>query len=165
MKKNGLLAMMFLSALILTACAGTEGEVNKPATAGGEKVAEVKEEIKPIPFAEVGNDIMDATKDYKLFRFLEGEGTCMEQGFPTNLVYASPNMIKTEDEKYVEDMTAVDFTGRISFNELPLGDTKVACDIKTIKGITTAQMTCYTGTGDEKKEQCTASFKVYAEKK
>ncbi len=164
MKKIVFAGVMILPVLFLGACAGGESKTSET-EANKAPVAEEKVENKPIAFADVGMDIMDAMNTYKLFRFTEGEGSCMEKGFPTNLVYAAPNMIKTEDEKYFENMTAVDFTGRISFNELPLGDKKVACEVKTAIGVTTAQVTCYTGEGDAKVEECTASFKLYGEKK
>lgn len=165
MKKIFIAISMVLSVLLLAACAsgetpsGTTGATQEPAA----KAPEVK--AGPVAFADVGKDIMDAMDEYKLFRFTEGEGTCMEQGFPTNLVYAAPNMIKTEDEKYFENMTSVDFTGRISFNELPLTTGSAACEVKTATGITTAQVTCFNGEGDAKKEVCKASFKLYGEKK
>ena len=164
MRKTIFVGAMLMSALLLSACAGGE-TTTKPAETGTTKTPVVEEKAGPIAFADVGTDIMDAMDTYKLFRFTQGEGTCMEKGFPTNLVYAAPNMIKTEDEKYFENMTAVDFTGRISFNELPLGDKLVACEVKTAIGVTTAQVTCYTGEGDAKVEECTASFKLYGEKK
>jgi hypothetical protein len=168
MKKLHLVTVTVLALFLLTAC-GNAPET-APADNGTPPAAEstdtpvVEETTGPVPFAEVGDDIMDAKANYKLFRFLEGEGTCMEMGFPTNLVYAAPNMIKTEDESYVEDMTMVDFTGRISFNELPLSTGNVACEAKTNTGVTTVKVTCSSGEGDEKKEVCTASFKLYAEK-
>lgn len=169
MKKLQLAAVLVLSLGLLAAC-GNAPETATPADNTTTPAAEstdtpvVEEPAGPVAFADVGKNIMDAKKDYKLFRFLEGEGTCMEMGFPTDLVYAAPNMIKTEDESYVEDMTMVDFTGRISFNELPLSTGNVACEAKTTTGVTTVKVTCTSGEGEEKQEVCTASFKLYAEK-
>jgi hypothetical protein len=165
MKKLFIVAIMVFSIAALSACSSGETAKNITSENKNSTTEVVPATTGPVAFADVKMGIMDATKDYKLFRFLKGEGTCLEQGFPTNLVYAAPNMIKTEDEKYVEDMTMVDFTGRISFNKLPLKSGKVACSIKTVQGVTTAQLVCTTGEGDAKKEVCTGSFKVYGEKK
>lgn len=171
MKKIFFAVLAAVSVLLLAACAGGVAPADTTKAPGTtvstqEAVAPAPEvSTGPIAFADVGMDIMDAMDTYKIFRFTQGEGTCMEQGFPTNLVYAAPNMIKTEDEKYFENMTAVDFTGRISFNELPLSSGSAACEVKTATGVTTAQVTCYVGEGDAKKEVCKASFKLYGEKK
>ena len=167
MKNIPMLATLLCSLIVLAACADgvpstTVTTDNANGTGNTVVVAENNNEL--IPFADVNIGIMDATDHYKLFKFMEGEGTCMEMGFPTNLVYAAPNMIKTEDEKYFEDMTSVDFSGRIRFNELPLSVGNVACEVKTTRGITTAQVTCSTGEGEEQVEVCTASFKLYAVK-
>ena len=170
MKRLFFAALAAVSLMLLAACAGgatPSGTTTAPGTPAVTQEAAPAPEVKagPIAFADVGTDIMDAMDTYKIFRFTLGEGTCMEQGFPTNLVYAAPNMIKTEDEKYFENMTSVDFTGRISFNELPLSTGSAACEVKTAIGVTTAQVTCFVGEGDAKKEVCTASFKLYGEKK
>lgn len=134
---------------------GKQTEVTEP----------VVEEALSIPFAEVENDIMSAKKDYKLFRFTEPEGTCMEMDFPENLIYKSTNRIMTEDESYFDQMTSVDFTGLIRFKQVPLADDVVAhCTIKTTRGINTANLVCKTGEGEEETEVCTGTFKVVAEK-
>jgi hypothetical protein len=104
------------------------------------------------------------TKEYKLIRFSELEGTCADAGFPTNLVYKTTNMIMTEDEKFVDQWTSVDFTGRISFNNLPLNTGNASCSIKTVKSVNTAQISCSMKEGEESKEVCTGSVKLSVEK-
>ncbi len=124
----------------------------------------VVEEVSSVPFADLQDDIMDAKENYKLFRFTEPEGTCMEMGFPENLVYKSTNMIMTEDEKYFDQGTSVDFTGMIRFRDVPLTEGKANCSIKTTTGINTANLSCKMAEGDTETEICTGSFKVIAEK-
>lgn len=118
-----------------------------------------------VAFAELEQDILSAAKEFKLFRFTEPEGTCMEMGFPENLVYMSTNRIQTEDESYFDQSTIIDFTGLIRFKGVPLNDdVNASCKIKTTRGINTANLTCSTLEGEEETEVCTGSFKIVAEK-
>ena len=144
-----------------------EGEKETAAdnTPKAEVTEPVVEEVLSVPFADVEKDIMSAKKEYKLFRFMEPEGTCMEMDFPENLIYKSTNRIMTEDESYFDQMTSVDFTGLIRFKAVPLANDVVAnCTIKTTSGINTANLVCKTGEGEEETEVCTGTYKVVAEK-
>lgn len=148
-----------MSIIMLSGCGASDDSTKKNEDLSVKKVEEKVEAPKrSVPFADINTNIMDAYKTYKI-SFTQGEGTCMDQGFPTNLVYGPKNnIIKTEDEKYVEDMTAVDFTGKIRFDRLTLSTGSAACVMKTVKGINTAVVTCSVA----KKEVCTASFKLTA---
>ncbi len=115
----------------------------------------------PVPFSDVKNDIMDAKESWDFFTFETAKGTCMEQGFPTNMRYTSGNVMRTEDGTYLEDWTSVDFTGTIRFDDLPLSTGKAACVMKTISGEDFAKVTCSV----DEKEVCTATFTVMAHRK
>lgn len=117
----------------------------------------------PVAFAEVGLGLMDAADVYDLFTFEEGEGTCLDQGFPTNLTYTSDNIVKTADEEYVEDMTMIDFMGNLRFDEVPLTGGPAACKITATRGVTKVQLSCSMGEDDAEKEVCTATFNMIAE--
>lgn len=163
-------ALFAIFAVMLMAGCGSSGEtdnIGEVAETKTEEVAEPKEEEKTlVAFADLNDDIMDAKENYSLFRFTEPEGTCMEMGFPENLVYKSTNMIMTEDEKYFDEWTAVDFTGMIRFKNVPMAEGVTAnCSIKTTTGINTANLVCTSAVeGEEEKELCTGTFKVMAEK-
>lgn len=152
-----MIGLIVINLMTVSGCGASDNTAKETET----PVANTVEESKgPVPFADIDMDVMDAYSTYKI-SFTQGEGTCMEQGFPVNLVYGPKNnIIKTEDEKYVEDMTAVDFTGTIRFDQVPLSTGGAACVMKTVQGINTANMTCSV----EEKEVCTATFKLTAEK-
>jgi len=164
MKKITALLALMLLVFTLGACTGgtTDDAADTTGETTTEEVAEeVVEETGPIVFADVGKGIMDAKEDFDHFTFEEWEGTCVDQEFPTNIIYTSANMIKTVDEEYVEDLTSVDFTGRIRFDEVPLTSGAAECTIKTTSGVTKAELTCSV----EEEEVCTATMKVYAQTK
>lgn len=167
MKKMFLSVTVVMAMAILPGC-NTPVDNTNNAPVGEvktEEVAEVAVDVQTsVPFADIGDDIMDAKKNYSLFKFTEPEGTCMEMGFPENLVYKSTNMIMSEDEKYFDQGTSVDFTGMIRFRDVPLTDGNAKCSIKTTKGINTANLSCKITEGDKETEVCTGSFKVIAEK-
>lgn len=119
----------------------------------------VEEESGPIAFSKVGKNIMDANKEYK-FTFENGEGSCMNQNFPTDLVYGPGNVVKTEDGKYTEDMTSADFMGNVRFDEVPLSTGSASCLIKTSTQKDTADLSCSVND----KEVCTATFDLFAHK-
>ena len=114
----------------------------------------------PVAFAEVGLGLMDAADVYDLFTFEEGEGTCLDQGFPTNLTYTSDNVVKTADEEYVEDMTMIDFMGNLRFDEVPLEGGPAACKITATRGVTKVQLSC---TDEAEEEVCTGTFNMIAQ--
>jgi len=158
--------MLLATAIFASACTTTEAPSND---LNNETDTPVVEESASVPFAELGMDITDARKEYSLFRFVEMEGTCLDMGFPTNLVYKGTNMIMTEDEKFFDRMTMSDFTGTIRFKNLPLDGGNAKCTIKTAKGINTATFSCTLPEVDEEGaeadvEVCTGSFKIMAEK-
>jgi hypothetical protein len=161
MKRTILTGLTIMSIIMLSGCGASDNAIKETENKTATKVEEKVEAPKgPVPFADINTDVMDAYSTYKI-SFTQGEGTCMDQGFPTNLVYGPKNnIIKTEDEKYVEDMTAVDFTGTIRFDQLTLSTGSASCVMKTVKGINTANVTCSVA----EKEVCIASFKLTAEK-
>jgi hypothetical protein len=112
----------------------------------------------PVPFSEVNKGIMDAADDYEYFSFVNMQGTCLDQGFPANLIYDSANVVKTEDGSYVENLTAVDFLGQISFDELPLSTGSASCIIGTSAGVDNANVKCSVNGA----EVCAATFEVLA---
>jgi hypothetical protein len=125
-----------------------------------DSVTDTEENTGPIPFSEVGINIMDAKEEYSKFTFVNGEGTCLDQGFPLDLIYTSENVIKTEDGSYAEDMTMVDFMGYIRFDELPLSTGSASCTIETSSSSDTADVTCEV----DEEEVCTAVFDLFAYK-
>jgi len=162
MKKMLMIGFVIINILMISGC-GSQDE-QKNAEGNNTVTTKTVEKTGPVPFADINTDVMDAYESYKI-SFTQGEGTCMDQGFPTNLVYGPKNnIIKTEDEKYVEDMTAVDFTGTIRFNQLPLSTGSASCVMKTVKGINTANLTCSVTEAEVEKEVCTSTFKLTAEK-
>ncbi len=168
MKKMILTVFVVMAMMVFAGC-DTPAEVGKETATDNTPKVEVSEpvveEVSSLPFADVEKDIMSAAKEYKLFRFTEPEGTCMEMDFPENLIYKSTNRIMTEDESYFDQMTMVDFTGLIRFKEVPLTNDVVAhCTIKTTSGINMANLVCKTGEGEAETEVCTGTFKVVAEK-
>ncbi|MDX9971076.1 MAG: hypothetical protein RBS56_04200 [Candidatus Gracilibacteria bacterium] len=127
---------------------------------------ETNTEPSSVAYADLNMDLMSIndTKEYKLVRFSDLDGTCLEAGFPTNLVYKTTNMIMTEDEKYVDQWTSLDFTGKLSFSNVPLTAGPASCKIATVKGVNTAQISCSVKEGEENKEICTGSVKLTVEK-
>ncbi|MDQ6985127.1 MAG: hypothetical protein Q9M91_01085 [Candidatus Dojkabacteria bacterium] len=111
----------------------------------------------PVAFSEIGLGIMDAADVYAYFTFENGVGNCMDQGFPTDLVYDSENIVKTEDGSYSEDWTSVDFSGRIRFDALPLSTGDASCVIETSSVSDQADVTCSV----EEVEVCTATFDIF----
>ena len=161
MKKPLMIGLVVVNLMIFSGCGEAENVANESENKAEEIAAE---KTGPVPFADINMDVMDAYAEYKI-SFTKGEGNCMDQGFPTNLVYGPKiNVIKTEDEKYVEDMTAVDFTGTIRFDQVPLSTGSAACVVKTTVGISTANLTCSVKEGEVSNEVCTATFKLTAEK-
>ncbi len=125
-----------------------------------EETNQSEDDNGPIPFSKVGKNIMDAKDDYDHFTFENGEGTCLDQGFPTDLIYTSKNVIKTKDDSYIENWTMVDFMGVIRFDELPLLTGSASCKIETHTNQDRADLTCTV----DNVEVCTASFDVFAYK-
>ncbi len=125
-----------------------------------EESEEESEEMSgPMPFSELGMGIMDAKDDYKI-TFENGEGDCLDQGFPTDLVYGPGNVVKTEDGSYTEDWTSVDFTGTIRFDEVALDSGSAACAATTSSEAGTADITCSV----DEEEVCSVTFELFAQK-
>lgn len=122
-----------------------------------QEMLEENEYTGPVPFSKVGKGIMDATDDYDYFSFENGTGTCMAQNFPTDLVYGPGNYVNTLDGTYSEDLTMVDFLGRIRFDSLPLSTGSAACMIETSSSSDTASVSCSV----DEVEVCTATFDVF----
>lgn len=120
---------------------------------------EAEEPTGPIPFSQVGINIMDAD-EYSYFTFVNGGGTCMDQNFPLDMIYTSENVMKTQDGSYAEDMTAVDFMGNIRFDGLPLSTGSASCTMETSTNSDEATVTCKV----DEAEVCTAMFDVFAYK-
>ncbi|MFC1616575.1 hypothetical protein ACFL21_05510, partial [Patescibacteria group bacterium] len=156
-----LMLAIALSGLILAGCGQDKKEDADDTTTDGDTVEEDaadEEPSGPVAFSEVGSGIMDAADTYAKFTFEDGKGDCYDQGFPTDLYYDSDNVVLTEDGSYQEDMTMIDFTGRITFDEVPLTDGKAECEISTSSGVDNATFNCKI----DDAEVCTGNFKVYA---
>ncbi len=170
MKKILASSLLVLTILIASGCevvVETNGsEENENTETNTEETNTEETEGASVPFADLNMDLMSIndTKEYKLVRFSDLEGTCLDAGFPTNLVYKTTNMIMTEDEKYVDQWTSVDFTGRLSFSNVPLTAAPASCKILTVKGVNTAQVSCSVKEADADKEVCTGSVKLSVEK-
>lgn len=121
---------------------------------------EVGEEKSPIAFSKIGKGIMDAKEIYSYFSFENGAGTCMDQGFPTNMIYTSENIAKTSDDKYIEDYTAVDFLGNVRFDNLPLTTGAAACVFETSLDSDVAKLDCTVN----EVSVCTATFDLFGHK-
>ncbi|MFC1810717.1 hypothetical protein ACFLZH_04410 [Patescibacteria group bacterium] len=164
MKKAFITIFAICGLIVFAGCADSE----VPAAGDDTDTTPVVEEEPtypegPVAFAEVGLGLMDAADVYDLFTFEEGEGTCLDQGFPTNLTYTSDNVVKTADEEYVEDMTMIDFMGNLRFDEVPLEDGPAACKITATRGVTKVQLSCTRGEDDAEEEVCTGTFKMIAQ--
>jgi uncharacterized protein (UPF0333 family) len=118
-------------------------------------------ETGPVPFSKIGKGIMDANNLYDYFSFENGKGTCMDQNFPTNIVYGPGNYMNTLDGKYGDNMTMVDFMGQIRFKNLPLSTGSASCVMKTSSKSDTATVSCSV----DQAEVCTATFDVFGNKK
>lgn len=118
---------------------------------------EMQEETGPVPFSEIGEGIMDAKENFSYFTFENGEGSCMAQGFPTDLIYDSSNMIKTLDESYADEWTSVDFLGNIRFNNLPLSTGKAVCQFETSSESDSASVSCSV----DEVDVCSATFEIF----
>jgi|GEM_PF-5185414 len=115
----------------------------------------------PIAFSKVGKGILDAKDDYSMFTFKNGVGSCLSQGFPTDLVYDSENIAKTLDGKFMDDATtSVDFAGNIGFRGLKLTTGDANCVASTSSSSDKADVKCSVGTV----EVCTVSFDFFAVK-
>lgn len=125
---------------------------NKP-----EEVEELVVEEGPISFSKIGIGIMDAKEKYSYFSFENGSGTCMEQGFPTNMIYTSENIVKTADNTYIEDYTSVDFMGYISFDSVPLSTGSASCLFETSLDSDIAKVDCRV----DEVSVCTATFDLF----
>lgn len=171
MKKHSLSPFGLAACMLvfLSACSAPETPISSttPQNSTEETTTPVEETTSgPVAFADVDMGLMDAGDEYSLFTFEEGAGTCLDMGFPTDLVWDSKNnVVKTKDESYVEDWTSIDFAGNLRFDEVSLGDKSVACVIKATSGVTTANLTCSEESEDEDVEDievCTGTLKVYA---
>ncbi len=111
-----------------------------------------------IPFSRIGKGILDAKEDFPTFKFENGTGTCMDQGFPNDMIYSSENIVMTEDGSYSEDYTAVDFLGNIRFDGLTLSSGSAACMFETSADSDNATVSCSV----DEVEVCTASFQFNA---
>jgi hypothetical protein len=100
---------------------------------------------------------MDAREDFKYFAFENGAGTCMDQGFPTDLTYGPDNYISTMDGTYGEDYTGVDFMGNISFGGLLLSTGSAYCVMSTSSDSDTSSVSCSV----DDVEVCTADFDLF----
>jgi hypothetical protein len=166
LNKNVVIAVVVILLLALIGGAGyylltkEESEETEEQTEESTEDSDASEEedTGPIPFSEVGEDIMDAKENYSKFTFENGEGTCLEQDFPLDLIYTSDNVIETEDGSYMEDWTSVDFMGNIRFDELPLSTGSASCRIETSTTSDTASVTCEV----DEVEVCTAVFDLFA---
>jgi hypothetical protein len=145
---------------LLAGCSSGEQTENTAGDSTGNQTATENADTTAIPFSEVGVGIMTAKDDYKKFTFEEGTGTCLEMGYPKDMFYDSANVMMTEDGKYIENMTSVDFAGLIRFDDVPLNDGLAACKIQTTSKIDFANMTC----SIDEVEVCTTTFKVFAHK-
>lgn len=163
MKKYGIILSMFIFlGLFATAC-GTV--TSNPSDESAEIEGSVDSVSVETPFADIQKNIMTARKEYSVFKFVDMEGSCLEMGLPTNLVYKGSNMVMTEDEKYFDQGTAVDVSGTIRFRNFPLNTGNANCSIKTTKGINTATLSCKNAEGEDMEtEVCNATFKVMAVK-
>lgn len=112
----------------------------------------------PVAFSAIGKGILDAKDSYSYFSFENGQGTCMEQGFPTNMIYDSENIVKTEDDTYMEDYTSVDFLGNIRFDTLPLSTGSADCLFETSLDSDVANLNCSVN----EVSVCTATFDLFA---
>jgi len=167
MKKTLVLGLVAVSLFIASGCGATDEKSTTNSTTPSENTTTptVTSPVS-VPFADLNMDLMSAndTKTYKLYRFKEMEGSCVDQGFPTNMIYKSTNMVMTEDEKYADDWTSLDFAGNLRFKNVPLTGGPASCHLKTTKGLTTANLSCSVKEGETDKEICTGSVKLYAEK-
>lgn len=153
---------LFAIVLTIGACTGqqptSQQAKEQPSSVSATTAVENK---GPVPFSEVKKDIMTAKDTWDFFSFKDGKGTCLDQGFPINMIYTSANVMKTGDDAYIEDLTMVDFTGRIRFDGVKLTTGNAACEMKTITGEDAANLSCKVND----KEVCAATFKVFANKK
>lgn len=112
----------------------------------------------PVAFSKIGKGILDATEDFSYFTFENGTGSCMDQGFPTDLVYDSENIVKAMNGAYMDDATtSVDFLGNIGFRGLPLTSGSAYCIASTSTTSDKAEVRCLVN----EVEVCTASFDFF----
>jgi hypothetical protein len=152
--------------ILMTACGPVDAPSNEEVDPNVENNNEVvMEEASRIAFADLDKGIMDVRKEFSVFRFEGMEGSCLDMGFPTNLVYKGSNMIMTEDEEYFDKGTMVDFSGKIRFKNLPLDSGNVNCVIDTTKGMNKAKFSCVLAEGEDlETEVCSLSANIWAEK-
>jgi len=170
------LSLLFLSLLTVSVFAFSACGTQTPATDEGTEATKaeltepaeepvIEEVTGPVPFSEIDMDIMDASDVYSI-TFAEGEGDCIDKGFPAEFMYTD-SIVKTEDESLLDDWVSVDFTGRLSLIEFDIDEVEANCSVKTTTGANKAVLTCSVDAeeeGADDKELCTGTFKMTAEK-
>ncbi|MDP3970549.1 MAG: hypothetical protein Q8P90_02515 [bacterium] len=117
-----------------------------------------------IPFSEVGDNMLDAASSdmYSEFEFVNGTGTCVDQGLPEFSYIDDPDLgyfiVESKDKTYQETWASLSFTGYLSFSEVPLTDGPADCTAISEFEKDEATVTC----SIEEEDICEATFEVNA---
>ncbi|MFA6475685.1 MAG: hypothetical protein WCV88_05855 [Patescibacteria group bacterium] len=120
-----------------------------------------------VAFADLKKNMLDASSDgdYNEFQFVDGSGTCVEQGLPKQFSYIKDPTLKyfivdTEDGSYRNELVSLDFTGNLKYTKVALTGGEATCTTKAVTSNNEATTSCKVNDA----EVCTATHTVQAVK-
>lgn len=147
--------LLFATFLLIGAgCASTE-PITDDATPDNAPVVS----LDPVVFSTLTKNILESKDDYKEFRFQEGTGTCITQGFSESFSYLEDAglgyfIVNTADESYKDAWVSATAANYIYIDKVPLTGGEAECYVHAPKGSDTITLNC----GPEETPICDATF-------
>ncbi len=114
---------------------------------------------EPIAYSELTQNILDAQEIYKEFRFTNGTGTCVDQGFTDSFSYLEDEelgyfVLESTDKSYYESYVMATMANYLAFEEVALTDGEAKCSFKIPFGTDEGTLKCEI----DEVEICTATY-------